>query len=189
MWHLYKNSSFFVKCKVTIYFWVNSKIIIFYNWLKIIIILWLIDYSSLNSMLMKSSQFKKNVLFLFFFQLYFISPCLAMMYIHCHCTQCEKCEENSKLFYEIENMQFCPRCTLEYLSFYFSSQSKESVKFCNILFQIIFSSRNCLIPHPKRKNNTWKGTKLFFQKKKQFVFFVKGKKKLAAFWDICFSLR
>jgi len=42
---------------------------------------------------------------------------------------CEKCEEKSKIFYEMEKKQFCPRCTLGQLSFYFPKYSMGEVKF------------------------------------------------------------
>ena len=47
---------------------------------------------------------------------------------------CEKCDEDSKIFYEIENKKLCTRCTLGYLSYYFSSQTMKEVKVCNNTF-------------------------------------------------------
>jgi len=65
---------------------------------------------------------------------------------------CEKCEENSKVLYEMKNMKLCPRCILEHLSFYFSSLSKESLKF--YIVDIIFHQLN---EHdfPQKSTNSW----------------------------------
>jgi hypothetical protein len=54
---------------------------------------------------------------------------------------CEKCDENSKIFYEIEiNKKICPRCTLGYLSYYFAIQNMEEIKFCNYCFSFTLAS-------------------------------------------------
>jgi len=65
---------------------------------------------------------------------------------------CEKCDENSKIFYEIENKKFCSRCTLGYLSYYFSSQTMKEVNFyCT---DIIFDSTE-FYAHNKRLQISW----------------------------------
>jgi hypothetical protein len=45
---------------------------------------------------------------------------------------CDKCEEKSNTFYEMEKKKFCPRCTLGQLSFFFASHTMEEIQFCNV---------------------------------------------------------
>jgi hypothetical protein len=63
-----------------------------------------------------------------------------MKYTYCNLKSCEKCEEKSNIFYETENIELCPRCRLEHLSFNFSSQSNEEIKF--YIADIIFHQIN-----------------------------------------------
>jgi len=67
---------------------------------------------------------------------------------------CEKCDKNSKIFYEIETKKFCPRCTLGYLSYNFASQSINEIKFycADILFHFITDP----YAFKHKKNITWK---------------------------------
>jgi len=67
---------------------------------------------------------------------------------------CEKCDKNSKMFYEIETKKFCPRCTLGYLSYNFASQSINEIKFycADILFHFITDP----YAFKHKKNITWK---------------------------------
>ena len=44
---------------------------------------------------------------------------------------CENCEENLIKFYFMGKKTLCPRCTLEYLSFHFSSQEIDTLKLSN----------------------------------------------------------
>jgi len=102
--------------------------------------------SKIHKMILKTIQLimiRKILLFFVFVQLYYNSACLAMKYTYCNFVLCQKCEENSKCFYQLKNIQVCPRCTLEYLSFYFSSQTDEAVKF--YIKDIIFNNLNDLV--------------------------------------------
>jgi len=65
---------------------------------------------------------------------------------------CEKCEEKSKLFYEMEQKKFCPRCTLGQLSFFFPSYTMEEVKF--YMTDILFDQIN-KINIKKTKCTSW----------------------------------
>jgi len=62
-------------------------------------------------------------------QLYCVVSILAVKYNFVNFEICEKCEENSKFFYEMEHMKFCPRCTVGHLSFYFPRYTIQEVKF------------------------------------------------------------
>jgi len=53
---------------------------------------------------------------------------------------CEKCEEKSKICYEMEKKKFCPRCTLGQLSFFFPSHTMKEIKF--YMTDIIFHQMN-----------------------------------------------
>jgi len=72
-------------------------------------------------------------------QLHYFIPSLGMKYNLINFEPCEKCEENSQIFYEMEKKKFCPRCTLGHLSFYFPRQTVEAVKFyiADIIFDQI----------------------------------------------------
>jgi len=79
---------------------------------------------------------------------------------------CEKCDENSKIFYEIEkNQKICPRCTLGYLSYYFASKNMEEIKFycADILYHSISDK------FKRSQHITWNVVKhlLYDQLKKQ----------------------
>lgn len=52
---------------------------------------------------------------------------------------CDKCEENSTTLYKMKKKKLCPRCALEYLSFYFPTKTIEEIKLnCeNIIFDVI----------------------------------------------------
>jgi len=65
---------------------------------------------------------------------------------------CEKCEEKSKLFYEMKKKKFCPRCTLGQLSFFFPSYTMEEVKF--YMTDILFDQIN-KINIKKTKCTSW----------------------------------
>jgi len=68
----------------------------------------------------------KNILFLWLiiFQILCIS---ATKYTYNDLQPCEECEENSKIFYEMENIKCCPRCTLSYLTH--NLQKLETIQF------------------------------------------------------------
>jgi len=66
---------------------------------------------------------------------------------------CEKCDKNSKIFYEIKNKKICPRCTLGYLSYYFAGETINEIEFysTDIVFHSITDAYGC-----KTKNKiTW----------------------------------
>ena len=52
---------------------------------------------------------------------------------------CENCEENLINFFILPGQKkFCPRCTLEYLSFHFASQAIDAVKIGNTVLSLFF---------------------------------------------------
>jgi len=68
------------------------------------------------------------------FQILYIN---AMKYTYEKFQPCEECEENSKIFYEMEKTKLCPRCSLGYLSLEFEEQNLNIIKFylTDIIFQ------------------------------------------------------
>jgi len=99
---------------------------------------------------------KIPIVFLFVIPLLLMHPCFGMKYTYLIFQPCEKCEENSKIFYEMENMQLCARCSLGYLSFHFSDQDHKAIKF--YITDIIFNYLN-------DQQWTWNEINVLVQKK------------------------
>lgn len=75
-----------------------------------------------------------------FFLLLLTQRCFAMKYSYSIFQACQKCEEHSKIFYEMKNLKLCTRCTLGYLSFHFPDQDHEAIKF--YMTDILFTHLN-----------------------------------------------
>merc|ERR1711964_510805 len=84
-------------------------------------------------------KFHRMIHILYLLYLYNILLCAGMKYKYIDLKHpCGQCEEHFKIFYEIEDFKFCPRCTLEHISFNFPNQNLDEIQYYAILTDIIF---------------------------------------------------